>query len=550
MNNLGNVNRQYVGARYVPKFYDNNGSSEWVSGVPYEPLTVVTYLGNSYTSKIPVPSNAGAPSVAVKYWVNTGNFNAQVEKLSNTVSKNSELLGFINNVCTPQMFGGSGDANYFFNGAWYVDSEHTVLSTDNTESINKCIAECYNTGKIVLIPEGNYLIGSSINVPYSGITIIGSATFKSNLVTNSIFNGVAMLNVSSGSSNNATQNFNISNIRFTPKASVRGISCGYLIYNTSFKNLLFHNFDASAIYFSGEYKDASEEIVFENIQIHTLNKKLREPLFNATLLHESLISNVFLFGGLNYEFEQEHSLMYLENCKGLNIVSCGFFYQRGEPCIHVFNNNGIFIDGCTFENNECENTILLDGDNINSATFARIGFNRRNIGSYKCKLNYQSEFFILDPFFNVDVSNTCKNGTIFTREGVSRTINNKGDCNVISFWGSGGFSGLKLPSAGGNGISFRNYINNCFMHMKTDSGSSDVKLTCFGTSEETTQLRFVFDDNISCYINANGLSNPTRDVLPEASFAYNNQICVVDGVAYICTVSKIGVWSWKQITNV
>lgn len=74
------ANRQYVGARYVPKFFDNDGSSDWVRGIAYEALTIVTYLGNSYTSRIPVPSNVPDPASdeGRKYWVNTGNYNQQV----------------------------------------------------------------------------------------------------------------------------------------------------------------------------------------------------------------------------------------------------------------------------------------------------------------------------------------------------------------------------------------------------------------------------------------------------------------------------------------
>lgn len=72
--------RQYVGARYVPKLFDDGeGGNNWVSGVPYEPLTIVTYLGSSYTSKIPVPSSVGNPASNSEYWVCTGNYNAQVE---------------------------------------------------------------------------------------------------------------------------------------------------------------------------------------------------------------------------------------------------------------------------------------------------------------------------------------------------------------------------------------------------------------------------------------------------------------------------------------
>ena len=71
--------RQYIGARYVPKFYDYNGSANWRSGVEYEALTIVTRNGNSYTSKIPVPSSVGAPEENPTYWVATGLYNEQVE---------------------------------------------------------------------------------------------------------------------------------------------------------------------------------------------------------------------------------------------------------------------------------------------------------------------------------------------------------------------------------------------------------------------------------------------------------------------------------------
>ena len=69
---------QYIGARYVPKFFENSsGTSDWRSNTQYEALTVVTRNGNSYTSKKPVPANIGAPEVAPEYWVATGIYNEQ-----------------------------------------------------------------------------------------------------------------------------------------------------------------------------------------------------------------------------------------------------------------------------------------------------------------------------------------------------------------------------------------------------------------------------------------------------------------------------------------
>lgn len=66
------INRQYVGARYVPKIM-----GEWNKALQYEALSIVTHLGNSFTSKVPVPPNIDITNT--DYWVNTANYNAQVE---------------------------------------------------------------------------------------------------------------------------------------------------------------------------------------------------------------------------------------------------------------------------------------------------------------------------------------------------------------------------------------------------------------------------------------------------------------------------------------
>ena len=81
---------QYVGARYVPKFAD---PIEWDIERGYESLTIVTYKGESYTSKCPVP-----PGIDIKngrYWALTGAYNAQVEEYKNQVKDLSEqVTGF------------------------------------------------------------------------------------------------------------------------------------------------------------------------------------------------------------------------------------------------------------------------------------------------------------------------------------------------------------------------------------------------------------------------------------------------------------------------
>ena len=81
---------QYVGARYVPKFAE---PINWDTERGYESLTIVTYKGESYTSKCPVP-----PGIDIKnerYWALTGAYNAQVEEYKNQVKDLSEqVTGF------------------------------------------------------------------------------------------------------------------------------------------------------------------------------------------------------------------------------------------------------------------------------------------------------------------------------------------------------------------------------------------------------------------------------------------------------------------------
>lgn len=78
--------KQYIGARYVPLMFEHEGSNEWVSGISYEALTIVTYLGNSFTSKKPVPSTVGSPNLNPEYWVNTGNNGSAIADLQERVS--------------------------------------------------------------------------------------------------------------------------------------------------------------------------------------------------------------------------------------------------------------------------------------------------------------------------------------------------------------------------------------------------------------------------------------------------------------------------------
>ena len=87
---MSNV-REYTGARYVPVFGRMGEESiAWDNSAPYEPLTIVLYQGNSYTSRQHVP--AGIDISNTQYWALTGNFNAQIEQYR------AEVQGFAGDI--------------------------------------------------------------------------------------------------------------------------------------------------------------------------------------------------------------------------------------------------------------------------------------------------------------------------------------------------------------------------------------------------------------------------------------------------------------------
>lgn len=71
--------RQYIGARYVPKFV-----GEWDNTTAYEPLSIVLHNNASYTSKKQVP--AGVLVTNTQYWVQTGSYNGFIQQIQQEVT--------------------------------------------------------------------------------------------------------------------------------------------------------------------------------------------------------------------------------------------------------------------------------------------------------------------------------------------------------------------------------------------------------------------------------------------------------------------------------
>ena len=84
----------YVGHRYVPKIM-----GEWDNSKLYEPLSIVQYQGNSFTSRQYVP--VGIEITNEEFWGSTGNYNAQVEQYRQDVRNlNETVIENVNNIET------------------------------------------------------------------------------------------------------------------------------------------------------------------------------------------------------------------------------------------------------------------------------------------------------------------------------------------------------------------------------------------------------------------------------------------------------------------
>lgn len=79
---------QYVGARYVPLFAN---PIQWDNARAFEPLTIVLHGGNSYTSRQYVPEGIDIYNEA--FWVETGNYNAQIEQYRQEVRALDDEVG-------------------------------------------------------------------------------------------------------------------------------------------------------------------------------------------------------------------------------------------------------------------------------------------------------------------------------------------------------------------------------------------------------------------------------------------------------------------------
>lgn len=349
------ANRQYVGARYVPKFAD---PVEWSSALSYEALTIVTHLGNSFTSKKPVP--AGVDIGNTEYWVNTGNYNEQIEQYRNDVAN---LSARFNNIA--------------FINVVEAGCDNTGVS-DCTDKLNELI----NQGKNLYFPAGTYSIQKYVK-PISGCTIIGD---NAKLVGGA--NDKFMF-LCEGVNGFSISGFDVSNMR-------RFIDTRNNCNNITIKNITGHD-----PYRNPDVKDCffmviqdTTDIIIENIKWNSTlansdGIRLKNNIKNAIIKNFSGTSGDDFFAIVTDEDAGGHTIenVLIENCECTNTF-CGARLQTSLPNSHIKN---VTFKNCQFDVTSVEAVRLCTTNTANHADGVGPG-NISNVKFDNCTFKTNSSY--------------------------------------------------------------------------------------------------------------------------------------------------------------
>lgn len=364
--------RQYIGARYVPKFAD---PVEWSANRSYEALTIVTYLGNSYTSKIPVPATVGDPQNNMKYWAATGNYNAQVEEYRQETKSKVAYLGTVSELKNTSLqdgtiinTGGYNSVNDGGSGKYVITSTPTNMPheklTDGRYAILMKESEYYNvlalgiqknvdvTDKVnslldaelnLYFPSGTYFFNVSLskrfNITGDGID---KTILKPTILTTPVFettNTETLYHSYMG-------NFSLTGSNL----SGRGIFFnGKTITLTRFENIGISGFEYAFYSYSDNYSNEFNNVHFSDCKYgfysplsdHTVNNNVFNFChFNSNTLTAFTLGTPKLLGMSNYFYGCDFE----GNCDKAGTHALAFTGVRN-----------VQFDSCYFERNGLNN---------------------------------------------------------------------------------------------------------------------------------------------------------------------------------------------------
>ena len=354
--------RQYVGARYVPKFSE---PIVWDKNRGYEALEIVTYLGTSYTSKKPVP--VGTEIDNEEFWVVTGNYNAQVEQYRKETAEVKENLStlktnvdYLNNYVTPQMFGAKGDG-----------------TTDDTDAFVQAF-----THKTVLIPNGTYVIKKGLS--FNG-TIIGTDEINTVLLFKDLSEDEYALTITTNftSLNNFTM---VGEYKANDESSknFNGVKCER-VWNLNFTNVQVRKFK-TALYLNYSWNNLFKCSTFGSSETGILGDSETNNIvldgcfikYNTNGFIKKDGSNVYLTG-CDFSY---NDIGYQQEGIGITSIESCYFEDNGTSVSQKYGLKApdiITIHGCSFYSGKRETEIVIK---ITYGDYRITGCFFKNVGNY------------------------------------------------------------------------------------------------------------------------------------------------------------------------
>lgn len=351
---MANKNNVYIGNRYVPVFAN---PVEWDNLRIYEPLTIVTYQGTSYTSKKAVP--AGIALSNTEYWVATGNYNAQVEQYRQEVTtlsgEVSTLSGDVSDI--------SGDVEELNKKIFYkvVDAS----GNGDYTTISSALADNPTVARLYIMP-GTYHEKVDFN-HHQFVSLIGidkdhtvitydSGVYKDSTVLTNINFEIRNLTIEAKGNPNFTPTFNTSDVINTFPSYALHADGGSGLTSNNIGLVENCNIISSAGPAVGSGVQSNGNLTFENCYI------FRSPINNsykanngmhdgALLIHCANAGNTYHVGTLrNNIIECSYYPSLLVRCQGLagengfellaqnNQTNNGVIYLRGTSALSAYSN--------------------------------------------------------------------------------------------------------------------------------------------------------------------------------------------------------------------
>ena len=257
--------RQYIGARYVPTYYQNSldpTSSEWEANVQYDPLTIVSLPNlHSYQSKKFVPANIGSPASNPEYWYDQGYANAYFQALQDQIDgmQDGTLPGSLQN----QINDNSSDIAALAKSIDPINFDIIVAADGSGDytSLETAVAAA-NEGDRIFVKKGDYL-NESVDASTKTLTIIGEEKDKVRVINGFGDYSRAPIEIASGY---------VKNIRFisSDTGTLSPAYAAHIDYAKNKNNVLIFDdcyFESQATYAVGIGTRQGGNVVFNNCKM-------------------------------------------------------------------------------------------------------------------------------------------------------------------------------------------------------------------------------------------------------------------------------------------